>query len=164
MEQAGNRAVTGTERPSGLLRGRDRMRELAAEAEAERKGEESVLIEEVVDAFGRAPTRAEAVLLENAAALVVLGRKLRRMGKLAESENTARLLARILRQLGVVDADPNRPKRRKPAPASEADVLASSPIMGRVRARREASAAESTKMLPFEKNDPPVPRGGGTGP
>jgi hypothetical protein len=117
---------TGARNNGGMigLQGRRRMLELAAQAEAERKAEESVLIDEVGRAFGRAPTRAEAVLLENAAALVVLGRKLRRMSKLADSENSARLLARILRQVGLVDHHRRRtPKRSPVAPRSPAETL-----------------------------------------
>jgi hypothetical protein len=40
------------------------------------------------------------------------------MSKLADSENTARLLARILRQVGLVDHDLHRRRKRRRSPVA----------------------------------------------
>ncbi len=86
-------------------RGRQRMAELAQQAEAERQVEQCKLLADL----GREPSAAETVLVEQIAALTVRARRLRAQGRDREAADTARLLVRAIARLGV------KPGQGKPA-------------------------------------------------
>jgi hypothetical protein len=73
------------------------MRELAKEAEAERQLEEAALLSD----FGREPSHAERVIVEQLSMLIVRGRRLRQAGRGADAEMVARLVLRGLTRLGI---------------------------------------------------------------
>jgi hypothetical protein len=80
-----------------LLRGKARVIELAAEAEAERQAEAAALLRDL----GREPSHAERVIVEQLSMLIVRGRRLRQAGRGADSEMVARLVLRGMTKLGI---------------------------------------------------------------
>lgn len=85
-------------------RGKARMLELAAEAEAERQAEAAGLLRDL----GREPSHAERVIVEQLSMLIVRGRRLRQCGKGADAEMVARLVLRGLTRLGIRQGKPNQ--------------------------------------------------------
>jgi hypothetical protein len=102
-----------TSQPPRLLRGKARVRELAPEAEAERKIEEAALLADL----NHQASYAEKLLIENAAALAVRARRLRRYGRNKEAGAVIMLLVRTLGKLGV------RPGEAKADPTKALDEL-----------------------------------------
>lgn len=73
------------------------MGELASQYEIERQAEEAKLLADLA----HAPTYTEKLLIENAAALAVRQRWLRKQGRHKEADDVARLLIRTLGRLGI---------------------------------------------------------------
>jgi hypothetical protein len=104
-------------------RGQARLRQLAAEAEAEREAEAARL----TAGLGHPPTAIELIVIEQLAARTVAGRRLRRQGK--DDTEQSRLIAQLLRSIGL-----------KPAVAPEPDPMqALNTIFDEIAAEREGS-------------------------
>jgi hypothetical protein len=101
------------------------MKERARVEEQERQAEAEALLADL----GHPASHAEKVLIEQASALVIEARKLRKAGK--SSADAIRLLSRVLGQLGLGDA-----KRRPPEP--QVDVAS---YLAEAAARHEAAEA-----------------------
>jgi hypothetical protein len=94
-------------------RGRDRMKEIAREDEAERQRVESQLVAD----FGRVPSAIEACVIEQIAARMVRARRLRQQGR--DDTEQSRLIAQLLRSIGLKPAAP----AAKPDPRRDLDEL-----------------------------------------
>jgi hypothetical protein len=88
---------------AAAAKGRARMLEIAREDADARQAEEWKLI----TGLGRAPSYAERLLIEQAASLVVRGRRLRALGRAREADSLGRQLVRVLDKLTITVVVPN---------------------------------------------------------
>jgi hypothetical protein len=105
--------------------------------EAERQVEVSALTADL----GHEPTAAERLLIDEAAALAVEARKLRRQGR--GSADASRLLSRILKQLGL-----GTERRDRDQPPVESYAALSARIQAEEGARRAQEIAEGCCAYP----------------